>query len=70
MARQSVRCCFVTIIVLAAAAGGGACRRSAPDAPVAAHTAPGTLEVLSKPLDYYKLVTTLERSMKPRVALQ
>jgi glutaredoxin len=47
MARQSVRCCFVTIVVLAAAGGGG-CRRSPPDAPAASRTAPGTLEVLKE----------------------
>ncbi len=48
MARQSVRWSGVAIVVVAAVAGGGACRRSAPDAPAAAHAAPGTLEVLKE----------------------
>jgi glutaredoxin len=48
MARQSAGWSFVAIVVMLAVAGGGACRRSAPDAPAAAHTAPGTLEVLKE----------------------
>src|SRR5690242_7449827 len=37
---------LVAFFVLTTLIGGAACRRSAPDAPVAAPTAPGTLEVL------------------------
>jgi glutaredoxin 3 len=44
MTRNPHRCAFVFLVASVALAP--ACRRSAPDAPVPAHTAPGTLEVL------------------------
>src|SRR3954447_2403980 len=46
MRRTAISPPAVLLLTTLTAMAGPACRRSAPDAPVAAHTAPGTLEVL------------------------